>query len=377
MSWQKRLIKGVTEAIEGLAAKPKASARKAAPKPKAIRITTPDEGDWDLPDLNEKVPIYTAPVRRAAPKVPAKAASQRSKLEVFHGTKHRLKPEAKVRDIKTGEERFIESALGEPIRGVPASVEIVKNYPLGRFRMDKIGTGEGAQAYGHGLYFAEAPDVARKYRDDTLRYDAPNPTIGGEDINRLYIRMLSQADALPAAEARLLYDRGALLEDLMDKGDVLAIKERVAQDPQAYAPEAIDWFNRDIASKWDAPGALYKVDLGADPETMLSWDQSLSEQPQVLKSLMPLLQKYGIEDYLDGKYPMLGGDVYHLLRFRSDARDSAMADLLTGAGVPGIRYLDQGSRVGGGDTQNYVVMDPDLLEIMKRYNVGGAVETAK
>src|SRR5690606_18965584 len=34
-----------------------------------------------------------------------------------------------------------------------------------RFSMDKIGTGEGAQAYGHGLYFAEAEDVARSYRD--------------------------------------------------------------------------------------------------------------------------------------------------------------------------------------------------------------------
>ena len=30
-----------------------------------------------------------------------------------------------------------------------------------KFDSSKIGTGEGAQAYGHGLYFAEAPDVAR------------------------------------------------------------------------------------------------------------------------------------------------------------------------------------------------------------------------
>src|SRR6056297_1915248 len=34
-----------------------------------------------------------------------------------------------------------------------------------KFSMDKIGTGEGAQAYGHGLYFAENEDVARGYRD--------------------------------------------------------------------------------------------------------------------------------------------------------------------------------------------------------------------
>ena len=34
------------------------------------------------------------------------------------------------------------------------------------FDSSKIGTGEGAQAYGHGLYLAEAPDVARTYSAD-------------------------------------------------------------------------------------------------------------------------------------------------------------------------------------------------------------------
>src|SRR5262245_14506058 len=33
------------------------------------------------------------------------------------------------------------------------------------FSSEKIGTGEGGQAYGHGLYFAESPGVARYYRD--------------------------------------------------------------------------------------------------------------------------------------------------------------------------------------------------------------------
>ena len=32
-----------------------------------------------------------------------------------------------------------------------------------RFSTAKIGTGEGVQAYGHGLYFAENPKTARAY----------------------------------------------------------------------------------------------------------------------------------------------------------------------------------------------------------------------
>ena len=38
-------------------------------------------------------------------------------------------------------------------------------YDFDQFDLSKIGTGEGAQTYGHGLYFAENPDVAARYRE--------------------------------------------------------------------------------------------------------------------------------------------------------------------------------------------------------------------
>src|SRR5215472_5232639 len=38
-------------------------------------------------------------------------------------------------------------------------------YAFEKFDPAKIGTGEGAQAYGHGLYFAGSEAVARNYRD--------------------------------------------------------------------------------------------------------------------------------------------------------------------------------------------------------------------
>jgi len=43
------------------------------------------------------------------------------------------------------------------------------------------------------------------------------------------------------------------------------------------------------------------------------------------------------------------------------------------AGIPGIRYLDQGSRGTGSGTSNYVVFDPGIIDIVKKYGiVGGA-----
>ena len=58
-----------------------------------------------------------------------------------------------------------------PNGGIAGAVQkVIKAYhgsphDFERFSMDKIGTGEGAQAYGHGLYFADQPAVAQSYRD--------------------------------------------------------------------------------------------------------------------------------------------------------------------------------------------------------------------
>src|SRR5215510_3136348 len=50
-----------------------------------------------------------------------------------------------------------------------------------RFDLSKIGTGEGAQAYGHGLYFAENEGVAGEYRRALV--GGPERLVGGEPYN--------------------------------------------------------------------------------------------------------------------------------------------------------------------------------------------------
>jgi len=301
---------------------------------------------------------------------PARPKPPRPKLEVYHATPHRFEPEVKVRNVDDGFEFY--RPRPADLRVSPG-LEVVEDYPLGRFRLDKMGSGAGAQMYGSGIYTAEAPDVARTYRRGNTAAGAANPTIGGVDANLVYSNLLEKADRLPISAGRPLYDQAALLENIINTGDLLDVEKAMAAGD--YAPDTADWFNREIAGKWDAPGALYQVGLDVDPAKMLSWDTPMTAQPEVMQSVRPLLQKYQIEGIDNGKYPTLGGDLYHQLRLRSDVRDSAMTDLLAGAGVPGIRYLDPSSRVlTRGGSENYVIMNPDLLEIMKRYNMGGEVE---
>ena len=55
-----------------------------------------------------------------------------------------------------------------------------------KFDASKIGTGEGAQSYGHGLYFAENPKVAKGYRDalsKQVRGDTETYEFNGQPIS--------------------------------------------------------------------------------------------------------------------------------------------------------------------------------------------------
>jgi hypothetical protein len=55
-------------------------------------------------------------------------------------------------------------------------------YDFEKFDTSKIGTGEGAQAYGHGLYFAGNEGVATQYRNKLA--ERPEVLVGGQPVNQ-------------------------------------------------------------------------------------------------------------------------------------------------------------------------------------------------
>jgi hypothetical protein len=46
-----------------------------------------------------------------------------------------------------------------------------------------------------------------------------------------------------------------------------------------------------------------------------------------------------------------------------------IADKLNNAGIPGIKYLDQGSRAAGEGSRNFVVFDAKTIDILKKYGL--------
>ena len=250
--------------------------------------------------------------------------------------------------LYAAEQRAIENAMAPTTLNKQAGAIVWHGSPhkFDKFDASKIGTGEGAQAYGHGLYLAESPDVAKSYSGKLASELAYN----GVQMNR------DSARASKDAAAWALY---------LANGDKATAKvSGLASDK---------WIDKLDPAKLQPGGSLYKVDL---PDTaiakMLDWDKPLSQQaPGVqaaIKRTRSMLPANAIDD--------LGGDL-SLLYGRDVGADSFLGTmnsiqpnlgeaLLQKAGIPGVRYLDGGSR--GAGSSNFVVFpgNEDLLRILER-----------
>lgn len=167
-----------------------------------------------------------------------------------------------------------------------------------RFDLAHVGSGEGAQAYGHGLYFAENEDVAKGYKD------------------------------------RLGNGRGA----------------------------------------------TYQVAIKAPESRFLDWDTPLGEHPEDVQDAVLSLRFRGDQDQVRyaKRSPQLmnrtaGSFLNDLANDTPGLSASKAAQGLADKGVAGVKYLDHGSRGLGGGTRNFVVFNPETVDILKRYGIAGAL----
>jgi hypothetical protein len=102
---------------------------------------------------------------------------------------------------------------------------------------------------------------------------------------------------------------------------------------------------------------------------MLDWDKPLSQQPEMIPRVREAMAAKGFEPWqIDS---MIGRDITgeQVNAFVGGIQGQAKSpELLRKAGIPGIRYLDGGSRGAGAGTSNYVVFpgEEGLLKILER-----------
>jgi hypothetical protein len=286
-------------------------------------------------------------------------------IRAYQGSPHNFAAERLVR-FPDKTEQYI---VGTPdvLPDVPEGAEVIQDFPLGRMRMDKIGTGEGAQAYGHGLYAAENEAVAQGYRD-ALRRKGDKITFDGKPLERPrdFTEIQSQLENVEGdwrtykAVEEITSRQGDMADRLAD------IRNWYRNQPEMLA--AVDRAEKRMNLVAN-PGKTYEVEINADPNTFLDWDKPLSEQPEAVRNLLgshvPLQKNrpYKPED--------TGKDIYFKNAQGIGGKDIA-ADELKRIGIPGIKYLDAGSRGAGDGTRNYVVFDDKLISIIRKYGIAGA-----
>jgi hypothetical protein len=316
-----------------------------------------------------------------------------------------------------GEAPQYRGALSSTINGLlgvaPIGATVYHGSPhkFNKFDASKIGTGEGAQAYGHGLYLADAQDVAKGYQQRLTEYRAALDDVPIDPLRAGKRNLMEQFPKIPEKDAEALNaiitgiysdpTKGGVAGARQTAKDMLDFYSRnlnkvppelqtVAQARIAAQKEKVRLFDSYGERLADATGNLYKVDLPDEHiAKMLDWDKPLSGQPESVRKFFeprvaPIRENMakpapGWGD-LSGpqKYDPTGSELLALLRnrdanmtpntFLGNGLGPDISASLRQQGIPGIRYLDGVSRGAGAGTSNYVVFpgNEGLLKILER-----------
>ncbi len=234
-----------------------------------------------------------------------------------------------------------------------------------KFRSSAIGTGEGAQAYGYGLYFASRKDVAEWYRDVFDTRDSSWVGSGLLEYDRDFV-----ARALVLGLSPQQFKKAAKL-----------LYEPLVEYKNAYST-FISFDKNNIPKR---TSKLYEVELAPSENEYLMWDNPLSEQSELVKDIytkafsnpppgvdsfewMMGLSKssnFGPRDPVGN----FGNAFYRAVS--AHLGDQAASDYLHSLGIRGIKYLDGSSRSKGEGAFNYVIFSEEDVTIKAKYAKDG------
>ena len=259
-----------------------------------------------------------------------------------------------------------------------------------KFTLDHIGSGEGAQAYGWGLYFAESRGVAEFYRKQlTQQVPSQRVTVDGasldDAIKSAGLSGLTRAKVASALDATLDVDKA--IENLNYQEQQSKSITDAGRAMFASARTFVESLRGKVLERSDRPtGQLYKVELTPTDDEYLLWDKPLSEQSEKVNGAIRQMlkdQRYlrpndngprqltaAWKAWINEHGGVSEGDRGHtfysgLETLLGSARAASLA--LNAAGIRGIKYLDGGSRRSGEGNYNYVIFDEAAVQIAETF----------
>lgn len=228
-------------------------------------------------------------------------------------------------------------------------------YTFDHFDLGAIGTGEGAQGHGWGLYFAQDKQIAKAYKDTLSHnmYGDNDLMFNEEALNKLYSTLSDKAHT----EAD--YDKLSIVENIL----ITHTEDDVLNNPdEMFSAEAIKWWKTQrerYLNKEYKESTLFEVDIPED-DVLLDERKNIDEQPKkvqqaVRKMYRSLGYKTSALKYVTGK------EFYDTVAAEKGGQKEA-SEFINEHGIKGITYD------GGNDGKCFVVFDDKAIRIINNYN---------
>jgi hypothetical protein len=216
------------------------------------------------------------------------------------------------------------------------------------------------------LYFAGNQSVARSYRDKL----SPDRDVW---INGLpseeYLRSLGKSGSTERMAVSALQEHAP---EALDVDDLFNYARGYLADPGPAWQKTLNDLRQKNVTLGRQPGRMYEVEIAHPENSLLDWDRPLKSQGDVVRELLLPFRndKYDLS-IGDGTDYETGATAVHRIAGAFDDDMAEAADALRKAGIPGIRYLDRGSRARADGTRNYVMFPgtEDSIRILRKYGM--------
>ena len=288
-------------------------------------------------------------------------------------------------------------------------------YDFNQFSLSKINTGEGAQAFGNGLYFSSKEDIAKFYRDSVRGYrdlqgkfdykykgkdfyTSPAEAKTQEELGVARIIEHARQISKHPEEAKKQLIIGLSRE--ADKAKKIDDEELQGLLGYSYSKELDAVKGIDTSDLVQSKGSMYQVKLNTINDDLIDYDKPLGQQSDNIKNILNKMKSevnlddarnLGFEpfDYggnekraIEEAKKVLFGRDEDVVRFLNNwsairGEQATGEKLLAKYGAKGIKYkADQGvgaRNVPETGKNNYVIFDDKIIDIMKKYGIVGAV----
>jgi hypothetical protein len=277
-----------------------------------------------------------------------------------------------------------------------------------QFKLSKIGTGEGAQAFGYGLYFTDSEDIAKFYKNAGLK--SQNVEYKGTPI-KFFSDDRDEFDREAIIQG-LVRDRilggkfntkesidsviNQLEQTIENSYDLSQPLDRISQEGYEGLVQDLNYAKTLKADDFSYnAGKTYKVALAPKPDELLDYDKPLSEQSDLVKSKLQELniirpgtnleliesadyfKQNGIDptgrELMDFVATTLPAEDFYSPN-RTQIVPKKISEKLNSVGIKGIKYkAGQLSGIQKSESKNYVIFDENLINILAKYGIVGGV----